>query len=547
MTLISISAWSQNGFNYKALISDNGNVLSNQTIDIRFTVLQNGVTNIYQEVQSAQTDANGIVSVNIGEGSVVSGDFSTIEWTLPQSLKVEIDTGSGYQNFGTKELKYVPTAKYAEKAGNVFSGDYNDLSNRPNLATVATSGNYNDLSNRPTLATVATSGDYNDLTNTPTLATVATSGNFSDLNNIPAGLSDGDDDTHLTDAQIAAMGYIKDPNDADHDTTNELQDLSLSGSTLNISNGTGVTFTGWDTDSSDDVQSLGDLSDAVTVNACVGLGTDVLHAAVGMRNVAVGRDAGYSNQGEDNVFIGHSAGHNIQGSNNVIIGQGAGNNATGSGNVFIGRRAGYFELGSNKLYIDNSNTHSPLIYGDFSSDELTVNGSLSIKDGTQGAGKVLISDANGKAQWSNLPPQTYTIDYGVMDIVPAYTPPPYTLSRSYALGSYYNTSTGNNAMHIPLDLPEESIINSITVYYKDHSTQDISIKLYRHELSSQSVSNLITQNTTGDSNTIRSIILGQNFHILSGYSYFIVFKPKSGDHWDGSNTALRGVKITYTK
>ena len=48
-----------------------------------------------------------------------------------------------------------------------FSGNYNDLSNRPTLATVATSGNYNDLSNRPTLATVATSGNYNDLSNRP--------------------------------------------------------------------------------------------------------------------------------------------------------------------------------------------------------------------------------------------------------------------------------------------------------------------------------------------------------------------------------------------
>ena len=53
-----------------------------------------------------------------------------------------------------------------------FSGSYNDLSNKPSLATVATSGSYNDLSNKPSLATVATSGSYNDLSNKPTIPSV---------------------------------------------------------------------------------------------------------------------------------------------------------------------------------------------------------------------------------------------------------------------------------------------------------------------------------------------------------------------------------------
>ena len=49
----------------------------------------------------------------------------------------------------------------------LFSGNYNDLTNKPSLANVATSGDYDDLINKPSLATVATSGDYNDLTNKP--------------------------------------------------------------------------------------------------------------------------------------------------------------------------------------------------------------------------------------------------------------------------------------------------------------------------------------------------------------------------------------------
>ena len=64
----------------------------------------------------------------------------------------------------------------------LFSGSYEDLTNKPNLATVATSGSYNDLTDKPTLF----SGSYDDLTNKPNLATVATSGSYNDLTNTPA-------------------------------------------------------------------------------------------------------------------------------------------------------------------------------------------------------------------------------------------------------------------------------------------------------------------------------------------------------------------------
>jgi hypothetical protein len=58
----------------------------------------------------------------------------------------------------------VPYAKYAEKAGNVFSGSYTDLTNKPSLATVAASGSYNDLTNKPSLF----DGTWTSLTSKPT-------------------------------------------------------------------------------------------------------------------------------------------------------------------------------------------------------------------------------------------------------------------------------------------------------------------------------------------------------------------------------------------
>jgi len=60
----------------------------------------------------------------------------------------------------------------------------------------------------------------------------------------------------------------------------------------------------------------------------------------------------------------------VSGDRNTACGMFAGDNCTGSGNVFMGFSAGYYESGSNTLYIDNSDTITPLIYGNFNTDDL---------------------------------------------------------------------------------------------------------------------------------------------------------------------------------
>ena len=64
------------------------------------------------------------------------------------------------------------------------------------------------------------------------------SGNYNDLTNTPDNLSDFTND----------LGFITNPNDADSDPTNELQNLSLSGSNLSISNGNSVNISTINTD-----------------------------------------------------------------------------------------------------------------------------------------------------------------------------------------------------------------------------------------------------------------------------------------------------------
>jgi len=100
----------------------------------------------------------------------------------------------------------------------------------------------------------------------------------------------------------------------------------------------------------------------------------------GSNNTCVGSYAGWYNKGIQNTFIGSYAGRsNNSGTYNTYIGYQSGyGNTSGSSNVFLGYQVGYNEYGSNKLYIDNSNTSSPLIWGDFSSNLLNFNGDVGI-------------------------------------------------------------------------------------------------------------------------------------------------------------------------
>ena len=91
----------------------------------------------------------------------------------------------------------------------IFSGSYNDLTNKPTLF----SGSYNDLTDKPTLFSgsyddltdkpTLFSGSYNDLTDKPTLF----SGSYNDLTDKPAALTQTDILTllNLTEEQLTKL------------------------------------------------------------------------------------------------------------------------------------------------------------------------------------------------------------------------------------------------------------------------------------------------------------------------------------------------------
>ena len=122
------------------------------------------------------------------------------------------------------------------------------------------------------------------------------------------------------------------------------------------------------------------LNNATTVDSNVAVGDQTMMNATGGKNTAIGKGAmGGAGAGEYNTVVGLQALNTPSGSQNTAIGVWAGQNNSGSNNVFVGYRAGDGSGAvSDKLYIDNSNTATPLIYGDFSTNSLTVNGDSTV-------------------------------------------------------------------------------------------------------------------------------------------------------------------------
>lgn len=143
-----------------------------------------------------------------------------------------------------------------------------------------------------------------------------------------------------------------------------------------------------------------------SVNTAVGEST--LHSnTTGYSNTAIGTYSMYYNEtGIKNTGLGFRADfYNRDGDGNTIIGYEAGRGITSHTkhrNIFIGYQAGYNEAGSDKLYIENSSSTTPLIGGDFSTNQVEINGTIKITGGTPGENKILSSDTNGVASWSSL-------------------------------------------------------------------------------------------------------------------------------------------------
>lgn len=432
LLLATVTIHAQQGINYKAIISDNGAVLQNQVVQVQFSLLTDGLYLNYQETHSTTTDANGIIILNIGEGTAVSGLYNSIDWDNQLYLKVEIDTGNGYVDFGTTAFKTVPYAIYAENGNGAKKlGELTDVN--------------------------------------------------ADITSLYLGIEAGDSETDS-----------------------------------NLDNTTIGSFT---------------LRNNLTGRGNNAMGFGALYKNGGDNNVANGVQSLNSNTtGNNNTAIGaFSLFENITGSENTVLGNRAGYKNLGSGNIFIGNKAGYNEVESNKLYIENSDSDTPLIGGDFSSNIVTINGSLAIVDGTEALGKVLTSNANGLTSWQEIDIAPTTLN-NIEDVI-------YSVSTSNLFigkaGNTTATGSSNNAIGYGtlVNLSTGKYNNAFGYASLNSNTIGTGNSSYGQ------YSNF--SNTTGDYNT--GIGYGANYNNKTG-SFNTSIGSYSGLNSTGSNNIFLGYR-----
>ncbi len=98
--------------------NSSGTILASTPVSVRFSIHDATAdgTVVYSETHSVTTTAQGMFSVNVGQGTPVTGTFSGINWgTNAKYMQVELDPagGSSYIDMGTQQMMSVPYALHA--------------------------------------------------------------------------------------------------------------------------------------------------------------------------------------------------------------------------------------------------------------------------------------------------------------------------------------------------------------------------------------------------------------------------------------------------
>ncbi|MDD5695848.1 MAG: FISUMP domain-containing protein [Bacteroidales bacterium] len=334
-----LSAQVPHSFSYQAVVrGSNGDPVAYQNTSFRISLLLGSDTGpvSYQETHLQTTNFFGLVNLEIGNGTAVSGIMDTLSWgSKSYYIKIEADTagGSNFVALGTTQLLAVPYALHAEDAA-ASSG----IRDRDGDTKIEAEENPDE-----DIIRFYTGGQEQLRIMDKRLEIL------NPDRNIFVGESSGENNTGVDNV---FLGHLAGKNNT---TGGENVFIGDSSGTANAE-GTNNTFVGaW--------SGTGN-----TTGVCNAFfGTDAGERnQTGTRNAFLGYGAGYRSIGSRNTFVGSHAGmYNTAGDYNTFVGQAAGMNSSGSSNVFIGRTAGQYEGGSNKLYIANSSTGEPLIYGEF--------------------------------------------------------------------------------------------------------------------------------------------------------------------------------------
>jgi hypothetical protein len=409
--LQSANAQAPQKMSYQAVIRNASNALvSNTAVGIQISILQTTATGaaVFVESHTPTTNANGLATIEIGGGTVVSGDFTTIDWAAgPYFIKTETDPtgGTNYTIAGTSQLLSVPYA--LASADNKWTLTGNDISNN-NIGKVGIN------TTNPASVLDIKGGNNWDLTNTQ--------GDFrigDDLNNFKIGIAisgGGKGMTTMTSTSLLSLGT---------GTTNpNIKTLNISGGNvdiigktkttdLQVTNGAlaGKVLTS-DVNGNATWQSININSSFTNGNTFLGQNS-LINNTVGTYNtangfnslynntsgfsiVAIGANSLYSNTtGNFNVAIGGSSlASNTSGNHNVAIGAySLASNTSGNDNVAVGDSS----LSANTIGNYNVATGYGSLLSNTTGDNNTANGHLSLSKNTIGTNNT----ANGYSSLYN--------------------------------------------------------------------------------------------------------------------------------------------------
>ena len=109
-----ILAQSPKQISYQAVIRDaNNELLQNKALGVQISILKNSIEGdaIYIETHTIVTNDNGLLTLSIGSGAMVSGDFQELDWTNGSHfIKIDVDPngGTSYNITHTSQLLSVP-------------------------------------------------------------------------------------------------------------------------------------------------------------------------------------------------------------------------------------------------------------------------------------------------------------------------------------------------------------------------------------------------------------------------------------------------------
>jgi hypothetical protein len=115
----NLFAQAPNRISYQAVMTDNADSpILNATVGIKISVLQGSAngTPVFEETHTTTTNGNGLISIQIGNGTPVIGTIDSINWASgPYFIKTETDPtgGSAYTIVGTSQLMSVPYALFS--------------------------------------------------------------------------------------------------------------------------------------------------------------------------------------------------------------------------------------------------------------------------------------------------------------------------------------------------------------------------------------------------------------------------------------------------